>query len=102
MFVDKVALVTLACRVLHNYCEINRQRVPMHVDVRFQHDPYVGFHVGRMQLPREGLDAKLACRTPCKCLLFDTFLSMEETARKPLTLHSQGSRCTNPTWATPM
>ena len=42
------------------------------------------------------------CRTPCKCLLFDTFLSMEETARKPLTLHLQRSRCTNPTWATPM
>ena len=44
----------------------------------------------------------LECRTPCKCLLFDTFLSMEETARKPLTLHLQGSQCTNPTWATPM
>ena len=43
-----------------------------------------------------------SCRIPCKCLLFDTFLSMKETARKPLTLHSQGSRCTNPTWATPM
>ena len=42
------------------------------------------------------------CRTPCKCLLFGTFLSMEETARKPLTLHSQGSPCTNPTWATSM
>ena len=42
------------------------------------------------------------CRTPCKCLLFDSFLSMEETAGKSLTLHSQGSRCTNPTWATPM
>ena len=42
------------------------------------------------------------CHTPCKCLLFDTFLSMEEIARKPLTLNLQGSRCTNPTWATPM
>ena len=54
MFVDKAALVTLACRVLHNYCEINRQRVPIVADVRLQRDPYVGFHVGRMQLPCEG------------------------------------------------
>ena len=29
-------------------------------NVRLQRDPYVGFHVGRMQLPREGLGAKLA------------------------------------------
>ena len=28
------------------------------------------------------------CCTSCKCLLFDTFLSLEETTRKPLTLHS--------------
>ena len=40
------------------------------------------------------------CRTPRKCL-FDTFLSMEETAQKPLTLHLQRSRCANPTWIAP-
>ena len=60
MSVDKAALVTLACCVLHNYCEINRQRVPISADVRLQRDPYVRFHIGRMQLPREGLAAKLA------------------------------------------
>ena len=59
MSVDKAALVTLACCVLHNYCEVNRQRVPIPADVRLQRDPYVGFHVGRMQLPCEGLAAKL-------------------------------------------
>ena len=59
MFVDKAALVTLACCVLHNYCEIHRQRVPVPADERLQRDPHVGFHVGRMQLPREGLPAKL-------------------------------------------
>ena len=41
--------------------------------------------------PVKGKGKKTAYRTPCKCL-FDTFLSMEETARKPLILHSQGSR----------
>ena len=60
MSVDKAALVTLACCVLHNYCEIHRQRVPIPAYVILQRDPYVGFHVGRMQLPREGLAAKLA------------------------------------------
>ena len=60
MFVDKAALVTLACCVLHNYCEIHRQRVLVPTDERLQRDPHVGFHVGQMQLPREGLPAKLA------------------------------------------
>ena len=58
--VDNAALVTLACCKLHNYCEINRQRMPIPADVRLQRDPYVGFHVGRMQLPHEGLATKLA------------------------------------------
>ena len=48
MSVEKAALVTLACCVLHNYCEVQRQRVPMPADIRLQHDPFVGFHVGRM------------------------------------------------------
>ena len=34
--------------------------MPIPADVRLQRDPYVGFHIGRMQLPREGLAAKLA------------------------------------------
>ena len=60
MSIDKAALIILACCVLHNYCEINRQRVPIFADVRLQRDPYVGFHIRRMQLPHEGLAAKLA------------------------------------------
>ena len=60
MSVDKAALVTLACCVLHNYCEIHRQCVPIPADEKLQLDPHVGFYVGRMQLPREGLLAKVA------------------------------------------
>ena len=60
MSVEKAALVTLACCVLRNYCKLKRQRVPVPADIRLQHDPFVKFHVGRMQLPREGVAAKLA------------------------------------------
>ena len=59
MFVDKAALVTLACCVLHNYCEVHRERAPIPADERLQRDPHVGFHVGRMQRPHEGLPAKV-------------------------------------------
>ena len=48
MLVDKATTVTLACCVLHNYCELYRQRVPIPTDIRLQYNPYVGFHVGRM------------------------------------------------------
>ena len=34
--------------------------MPVPADIRLQHDPFVGFHVGRMQLPREVVAAKLA------------------------------------------
>ena len=76
-------------------------------------DTHVLVHVSMLHsevdLPEEHVYSLVAwpielvhyCHTPCKCLLFDSFLSME-TAGKSITLHSQGSRCTNPTWATPM
>ena len=73
MSVDKAALVTLACCVLDNYCEINKQRVTIPADVGFQRDPYVGFHVGKMQLPRKGLDAKLAEKA-MRDILFTSWL----------------------------
>ena len=59
MSVDKASTIILACWVLHNYCELHRQLVPIPANIHLQHGPYVGFHVGRMQLPREGLVAKL-------------------------------------------
>jgi hypothetical protein len=60
MSVEKTVLVTLACCVLRNYCEIHNQRVPIPGDVRLRRDPHVEFHVGRMQLPHEGVVAKIA------------------------------------------
>ena len=58
--VEKAATITLNCCVLHNYCELKRQCVPVLADVRFQHDLHVDFHVGRIQLPRQGLATKVA------------------------------------------
>ena len=73
MSVDKAAFLTLACCVLHNYCEINRQRMPIPTDVKLQRDPYVGFHVERMQLLHKGLGAKLA-REAMRDILFASWL----------------------------
>ena len=36
MSVDKTTVVTLACCILHNYCEITKQRIPVPVHVRLQ------------------------------------------------------------------
>ena len=73
MSVDKAATITLACCILHNYYELHRQRVSIPTDIHLQHDPYVGFHVGRMQLPREGLATKLQGEATRK-ILFRSWL----------------------------
>jgi hypothetical protein len=49
----------LACCVLHNYCELHKECVIIPANFKLQYDPYVKFHVGRMQLPREGEAAKI-------------------------------------------
>ena len=59
MSVEKAATITLTCCVLHNYCELKRQHVPVPANVRLQHHLHVGFHVERMQLFHEGLAAKV-------------------------------------------
>ena len=90
------ALQTIARRILAQVCSISSCE-PNWSTYLFVHNK-----VRNCLQPSRVEDLVYICDTPCKCLLFDTFLSMEETARKPLTLHLQGSRCTNPTWATPM
>jgi len=47
--------------------------VPILADVRLQNDPYIGFHVGRMQLPREGVAAKVA-REAMREILFESWI----------------------------
>ena len=59
MSVEKAVVVTLACCVLHNFCEMQHERVHVPANHRLQNDPHVGFHAGRMRLPREGEAAKI-------------------------------------------
>ena len=53
MSVEKVDVVTLACYVLHNYYEIQHERVHVLADCKIRNDLYVGFYAGMMRLPRE-------------------------------------------------
>ena len=59
MSVEKVVVVTLACCVLYNYCEMQHQREHVPTYHRFWNDPHVGFHAGRMRLPRKGETTKI-------------------------------------------
>ena len=43
----------------------------MSTNYRFQNDPYVGFHAGRMRLPRDGETTKIA-REEMKDVLFSS------------------------------
>ena len=59
MSIEKIVIVTLACCVLHNYFEMQHERVHVPTNYRLRNDPYVGFHAGRMRLPREGETTKI-------------------------------------------
>ena len=60
MEVNKVATVTLACCVLHNFCEIYSERVPLPEDVDQRRDQFVGVRRGAMRLPGDGRADKIA------------------------------------------
>ena len=60
MNMDKAATVTLACCVLHNFCEIHAERVPLPEDEAQRRDPFVGVRRGVMRLPGDGRAGKLA------------------------------------------
>jgi hypothetical protein len=58
MRVDSVAIVILACCVLHNFCEIHYQRVSLSTDVEHHRNQYVGLCTGALRL----LDDFHACK----------------------------------------
>lgn len=60
MSVEKTVIVTSTCCVLHNYCDMQHERVLVSADFQLRNDLYVGFHTGRMRFPREGDTAKIA------------------------------------------
>ena len=59
MNMDRVATVTLACCVLHNFCEIYAERVPLLEDVTQRPDLFVGIRRGDMRLSGDGRAGKV-------------------------------------------
>jgi hypothetical protein len=60
MSMDRAATVTLTCCVLHNFCEIYGERVPLPENVAQRADPFVGVRRGGMRLPGDGRAGKIA------------------------------------------
>jgi hypothetical protein len=60
MSMDRAATVTFACCVLHNFCEIYGERVPLPENVAQRADPFVGVHRGGMRLSGDGRAWKVA------------------------------------------
>ena len=52
--------MTIACCVLHNYCELHGERLPLPEILRQAADPFAGRHRGAQHLPNDGDGAKLA------------------------------------------
>jgi hypothetical protein len=60
MNMDKAGTVSLACCVLHNFCEIYEERVSLPEDVAQRPDPFVGVRRGAMILHGDGRAWKVA------------------------------------------
>jgi hypothetical protein len=58
--VDRVATITLVCCVLHNYCEIFRERVPLPDNIDQRADQFVGVRRGSLRVPANGQAGKVA------------------------------------------
>ena len=72
--VDKCATMTIACCVLHNYCELYGERLPGPEILEQAVDPFVGRHRGAQCLPNDGNGAKLA-RKSMKRALYGAWLA---------------------------
>jgi hypothetical protein len=60
MGVDRAATITLACCILHNYCEIFRERVPLPDNIDQRADQFVGVRRGPLRVPADGRAGKVA------------------------------------------
>ena len=57
---EKAATVTLAYCILHNFCEIYGERIPLPKNVAQCHDPFVGVRRGAMRLSGDGRTGNVA------------------------------------------
>ena len=60
MGVYRVATITLACCVPHNYCEIFSERVPLPINFDQCADHFVGVPRGPLRVPGDGRASKVA------------------------------------------
>ena len=60
MNMERAAIVTLACCVLYNFCEIYSKRVPLPEDVAHRLDPFVRVCRGAMRLAGDVRAGKVA------------------------------------------
>ena len=71
---NRAATVTLACCVLHNFCEIYGERVPLLEDMAQCPDPFVGVRRGVMRLPGHGRAGKVA-REQMRATIFESWVA---------------------------
>lgn len=73
MNMDRAATVTLACCVLHNFCEIYGERVPLPEDVAQRPDPFVGVRRDVMRLLGNSRAGKVA-REQTRATIFESWV----------------------------
>jgi hypothetical protein len=57
--VDKTSLITIACCVLHNYCEMCGAPEPRLANAKIRGDNLMGFGVNRLPIIKKGDQAKV-------------------------------------------
>ena len=78
MEVNKAVIVTLACCVLHNFCEIYSERVSLPEDVDQCRDQFVGVRRGAMRLPVDGRAGKIA-EEQMRAAIFQSWVARNPT-----------------------
>lgn len=69
MNMNMVATITLAYCILHNFCEINSEWVPLPKNLVQHPDPFVGVRRGNMRLPGDSRAGKVA-KTQMRMTIF--------------------------------
>ena len=78
MKVNKATIVTLVCCVLHNFCEIYLEPIPLPEDVDQHLDQFVGVCRGAMRLPDDGRVGKVAGKQ-MKAAIFQSWVARNPT-----------------------
>jgi hypothetical protein len=74
MAVDMAATITLACCVLHNYCEIFSKRVPLPEDLDQRADHCIGIRKGPLRVSGNGM-ASIVAGKHMRAALFEAWVA---------------------------